>query len=480
MSAPGGVDVAAPSLPSPASRGRRRPPAAVAAEVTSSTVTVDRRLGAHATLAAGGLALALVTGAAAFAAAAAPAAALAARGVGRGRAPGLAATVVRAPARVLAGEAFVVVVDLVWSGRAEVACRAVPGAGTEVVEVRDAAAGRRPPGSGPVDGIALDAVGGVRLRLTCRALRWGNRQVGRLEVRARRPGGAVAHDVVLDLPTVVRALPPAARLDALLHPAVPRAAAGAHPAPRRGPGTDFADLRPYRPGDRERDVSWAASARSEVPWVVVHHPERTGCVVLCLDGFTEGGVPGGALERAARVVWSLARHHLAAGDRVGLVSTGASPVWLAPVAGRRARWQVLDALLRAGDGRAAPTDRPRPGAGRRGGRGPDEAVPADAFVVGVSPLQSDAFVAEVVHHRRVGRPTAVVVVETADLLDPPRGDAAAVAAEVVARRLWRAEVDLRRGDLSRAGVRTVLVADDPTGAVRALADLPHRATAVRG
>src|SRR3546814_2138515 len=45
-------------------------------------------------------------------------------------------------------------------------------------------------------------------------------------------------------------------------------------------------------------------------------------------------------------------------------------------------------------------------------------ISADAFVIGVSPLQSDAFVAAVAHHRRLGRPTAVVAVELADLLPP--------------------------------------------------------------
>ena len=96
-------------------------------------------------------------------------------------------------------------------------------------------------------------------------------------------------------------------------------------------------------------------------------------------------------------------------------------------------------------------------------------MPADAFVVGVSPLQSDAFVAAVAHHRRLGRPTAVVGVELADLLPTDEGDV-----ERVARRLWRLEADVRRAKLSRAGVRTLLVADDVTPAIRALSSLPHR------
>jgi len=416
-----------------------------------SAVSADGRFGPYVVLAATGAVLAVVTGEAAYVAVAVPVALLLVWRAREGRAPGVVVTVQEPPARVLEGSRWELVVDLAWSGRASVDV------------IHHGVDGHVLHGS---PGATLDADGGGQVRLRLEAQRWGRHGLGRVAVRARRPDGMLVHDLVVDLPGVVRVLPAASRLDALLHPARPRAAAGVHAAPSRGPGTDFADLRPYVPGDRLRDLSWAASARSDDPWVVVHHPERTGTVVLLLDGFVEAGLPAGALDRAARVVWSVARHHLTNGDRVGLVAAGPTPRWLPPVAGRRARWEVLDALLRA----EAITS----GRGPRGGtttsaRRQDEAVPADAFVVGVSPLQSDAFVAAVAHHRRLGRPTAVVGVELADLLP-----AAADDVERVARRLWRLEVDVRRAKLSRAGVRTLLVADDVTPAVRALSSLPHR------
>lgn len=435
---------------STAGRGRRTPRHGLAA-VAESVVSADARLGPYVVLAATGVVLSVVTGQVAHAAVAVPAAVLVVWRARHGRAPGIVVTVREPPARVLEGSRWELVVDLVWSGRASVDVVHVGMAGHVV--------------HGP-SGTAIDAVGGGRLRVALEATRWGRHGLGQVAIRARRPDGMLVHDLVVDLPGVVRVLPAASRLDALLHPARPRAAAGAHPAPARGPGTDFADLRPYVPGDRLRDLSWAASARSEDPWVVVHHPERTGTVVLLLDGFVEAGVPDGALDRAARVVWSVARHHLANGDRVGLVAAGPTPRWLPPVAGRRARWEVLDALLRAEAVTAGRTPR---GRSASSARRQDEAVPADAFVIGVSPLQSDAFVAAVAHHRRLGRPTAVVAVELADLL-PPAPD----HVERAARRLWRLEGDVRRAKLSRAGVRTLLVADDVTPAIRALSSLPHR------
>ncbi len=209
------------------------------------------------------------------------------------------------------------------------------------------------------------------------------------------------------------------------------------------------------PGDRLRDVSWTASARSDRPWVVVHHPERTATVVLLLDGFVEVGAPAGAIDRAARVAWGIARHHLRAGDRVGLLAEGTATTWLAPTSGRRARWQLLDALLAVGSTVAGSARRPRTGS--------TATLPADAIVVGITPMQSDGFVAGVVHHARLGRPTLNIAIEVADLLPPPPDEV-----ERAARRLWRAETDQRMARLAAVCVPSVRVADDPRPAVRLL------------
>lgn len=426
----------------PVRAGRRAADAAVVA----STVWADRRLGAYVVLAAVGTVAALVTGEVAHLAMAVPAALLLAWAARHGRAPGVDVVVREPPARVLEGDRWVLELQLAWAGAAE-------------VDVLHTGAGGHRHLEEASPRVAGD--GGGRVSLPLEAVRWGRHDLGSLHLRARRPGGLLVHDLEVALPGVVRVLPAASRLDVLLHPAQPRAAAGAHLARHRGTGTDFADLRPYAPGDRLRDVSWAATARSGEPWVVVHHPERTGSLVLALDGFTEVGVPAGALDRAARIAWSIARHHLAVGDRVGLLATGPTPRWLTPTAGRRAQWLVLDALLRADPAvsvRRRPVDPARM----------ELAVPPDALVVGVSALQSDAFVAAMAHHRRLGRPTSVVAVELADLL-PPAGD----AAERAARQLWATEVDGRRGALARAGVRTVPAGDDVAGAVRALSAVAH-------
>lgn len=405
----------------------------------------DRRLGPYVVLAVGGLVAALVTGLAALVAAAAPAAVLVVRALTDRRPLEVEVVDVEAPDRLLEGDRWSLTVELAWPGDA-------------VLDVLHT--GLRASRIDGIEGWTVTATDGVRLTLEVVAERWGVHDLGELVIRARRPGGMLVWDHTLPLPGSIRILPAASRLDELLHPRRPRVAAGGHVAPVRGPGSDFADLRPYVPGDRLRDLSWTASARSDQPWVVVHHPERAATVLLLLDGFVEVGAPDGALDRAARVVWAIAREHLAAGDRVGLLAAGTATTWLAPTSGRRARWQVLDALLEVGATVVGSTRRGPPSMHRR-----EALVPADAIVVGVTPMQSDGFVAAVVHHARLGRPTVVVGVETADLLEPP-GD----EVERAARRLWAAEIEGRMATLASVGVPAARVVDDARPAVHLLSD----------
>jgi hypothetical protein len=76
----------------------------------------------------------------------------------------------------------------------------------------------------------------------------------------------------------------------------------------------------------------------------------------------------------------------------------------------------------------------------------------------VTTLRSPVFNRQLVHHRRSGRTTAALVIDTADLVPPP-----ADVVDAAAQRLWRAEIDVERHRLERAGVPTALVAGDAVG-----------------
>ncbi|HEX6363632.1 MAG TPA: DUF58 domain-containing protein [Albitalea sp.] len=403
----------------------------------------------------GGLILAIVTGQPELAALAAPFLALAALGVVDARPHAVTGSVTLRTDRVIEGDIVEGEISVEWDGVAEIDILLAGGHGIVPVEPAHAIGWSLPPGRGP-----------VTRRFRVRAGAWGAHDVGTLWVRMRRPGGLVVWERKLARAPALRVLPEPVRLDRLLKPAEPRAVAGARVSRLRGHGTDFAELRPYRPGDRLRDVSWATSARLGEMWVTVHHPERTGTVLLLLDAFF-GDDPRSteALARAARAAWAVASLHLSAQDRVGLLSRGRTVAWLPPRGGRRARWLLLDELLAVG---AAAEDR------RHHARGDTRiAVPADALVVGITGLGWPRFLDDLLHYRRAGHATAALVIDTADLLPPP-----ADALDDAARRIWFAQRAAERLRLERGGIPTAMVTVD-RGVATAISTLRRRMNALR-
>ena len=52
---------------------------------------------------------------------------------------------------------------------------------------------------------------------------------------------------------------------------------GAYQSPLRGPGFDFDEHQPYRPGDDVRRIDWNVTARFGAPYVRHTHAESAGC-----------------------------------------------------------------------------------------------------------------------------------------------------------------------------------------------------------
>lgn len=424
-----------------------------AGEAATRPGRADPRLLAYLAAAGASLVGTLIFGRAEMAAIGVPFAALALLGLVDRRPPRLRAVVAVDAHRVLEGDHVTGAITVDWDGEAVVDVLIDRLPGVTAVEPF------------PVLGWSLPATTGpIELAFRVRAESWGRHELGRVHARARRPGGLLSWETTLGAGPTLRVLPRPLRLDALLKPAEPRTVAGAHLAPVRGPGTDLADLRPYVPGDRLRDLSWSATARTGEPWVIVRHPERTGTVVLLIDVAVDGSASSTeALARTARAAWAVADVHLQAQDRVGLVASGRTTAWLPPASGRRARWILLDELLAVG---GAAEDRRVTRPMQR------VTLPADALVVGVTTLRSPSFTRQLVHHRRKGHATGALVIETADLVAPP-----ADIVDAAAQRLWRGEVEVERHRLERSGVPTALVSgDDVAPAIVALRRVLARRT----
>ena len=58
---------------------------------------------------------------------------------------------------------------------------------------------------------------------------------------------------------------------------------GAYTSPLRGPGFDFDEHQPYRPGDDVRRIDWNVTARMNAPYVRHTHAEREMNVMIAVD-----------------------------------------------------------------------------------------------------------------------------------------------------------------------------------------------------
>ena len=337
------------------------------------TSSATPKLRAYIVLAAAGLLAALVLGRPELAALAAPFAAWLALGVGLARRPELAVRYGLDRERALQGER----VDASIEVESDVALQPL-----EVLL-------RPPPGleSGS-RALALQVRAGeparVAIALYCK--RWGGYSVGDLLLRARDRFGLRAYEERLDLRCPLRIYPREETLRSLLAPAETQATAGNEVARAKGDGIEFADIRPFVPGDRVRRINWRASARRPGLWVNESHPERNTDVIIFLDSFAEARYGAtGTLDLAVRAAGALAARYLRRSDRVGLVSFGGVLRWLEPSMGSVQLYRIVDALL--------DTDIALSYAWKGADVIPPRTLPPQALVIGLTPLLDERSVA---------------------------------------------------------------------------------------
>ncbi|MDW5594780.1 DUF58 domain-containing protein [Conexibacter stalactiti] len=147
---------------------------------------------------------------------------------------------------------------------------------------------------------------------------------------------------------------------------VARRASGALPGDRRaaglGSGTELAQLRPYEVGDDVRQIDAAATARTGIPHVRLHVPERTLTTWIALD--LSPSMAFGTADRlksdvAEGVTLTLGRLAIRRAGRVALMTFGAGTPRLHPP---RASKPGVVALQRALEEGVAPDGHHEPGA----------------------------------------------------------------------------------------------------------------------
>ena len=132
--------------------------------------------------------------------------------------------------------------------------------------------------------------------------------------------------------------------------------AGLHRSPRKGFSVEFAEYRPYLPGDDLRFIDWKIAARSD-RWVIRQYEEETNLrATIVLDvsrSMAWSGAPTRLtkLDYANRLVAALALLLLRQRDAVGLVRYDAGVRSAVPPKSRRGQWRrLVGALEDAGAG----------------------------------------------------------------------------------------------------------------------------------
>ncbi|MGH9045160.1 MAG: DUF58 domain-containing protein [Acidimicrobiales bacterium] len=182
-----------------------------------------------------------------------------------------------------------------------------------------------------------------------RPARWGIYRVGPLSIQTWERLHTSSVETTIDASVTIRVLPHLGALRSLVTPADTRVTTGNQVSRRAGDGMEFADIRPYQPGDRARSINWRISARHDQLWVNDHHPEQSTDVLLFLDIFELAADFKGenTLDRSVRAAARLASAYLARKDRVGLVALGGYLSWVPPGTGTATLYRILDVLLQA-------------------------------------------------------------------------------------------------------------------------------------
>ena len=281
------------------------------------------------------------------------------------------------------------------------------------------------------------------IELGLRCVRWGAYVFGGVYLRAHDRFGSLVHDQRLEPTLPLKVYPHAETLRALLRPQETQVFAGNQVARTRGEGIEFADLRPFAPGDRLRRVNWRASARRNALWVNEAHPERNADIVLFLDSFAEVRRAGpGTLDLAVGAAGSLAERYLRHKDRVGLVSFGGVLNWLIPATGVVQLYRIVDSLL--------DTEILLNYAWKDLDVIPARTLPPKALIVALTPLIDKRAVAALIDLRRRGFDLAVIEIDPAPYVDPGPEEL-----ERLAFRLWRLRREALRAEYERVGVPVV-------------------------
>jgi uncharacterized protein (DUF58 family) len=299
------------------------------------------------------------------------------------------------------------------------------------------------PGDHILAGTAVVLPAGRSRRVALLALqptRWGRRSLGVLAVTYTDRYRLVEGRAVLQLPDIqCRPLPAGLRTSIVLGRLPSRL--GEHAARSTGDGGEFAGVREFVPGDRQRRINWPATTRHGTVHLTTFAAERTQNVVVIADETTDVGDAGStSLDLVLRGAAGAITRYLAARDRVGLIIFAGRLSWIGPSQGQRHYQRLLDLMMATPGGweRAAGLTRL-----------PRAALPPGSLIIVFSPLLDPRLIEALRDVRERG--FSVLVVDV--LNSEPGHDGHRLSS--LAGRLWRLEQEAIRFSLTQIGVPVV-------------------------
>lgn len=273
-----------------------------------------------------------------------------------------------------------------------------------------------------------------RFGVEVRADRWGAAGPEWAVVTTRDRLGVTERVARYPIHVPVRVHPTAERLNSLIPLYKERPVTGEHRARSKGPGSELAEVRPYRFGDPVRMIHPRLTARRGSPMVIERHPDRSSDIVLMVDSAQDLGVDlNTTLRWTVTAAMALGERHLRAQDRVGLIDIGRGVRWVPARLGRKHLHTVIDTLL-------ATEVLPR----RQSDIGyvPPSKMPKSATIVAISPLLSEVTLSALVDLRSRGH-EILVIKPSIPVPEPHVG--------VLAKRIFRVGNELNERWLQERG-----------------------------